>query len=123
MFVKMMKEVAEYVECTYKYGSDVRLAIKNLAMPILDEPNDPKATATKTQLCIWEKNFDEYVKHITGIKENLKTIYSLVWGQCTDIMHQKVEALDDHSKMSSEGDGMGLLRAIKDLVFNFQSQK
>ena len=30
MYVKTTKEIAEYVGCTYKFGSDARLAIENL---------------------------------------------------------------------------------------------
>ncbi len=57
------------------------------------------------------------------MEELVKTVYSLVWGQCTDIMHQKIEALDDFKTMSRDGDGMALLRAVKNVSFNFQSQK
>jgi len=44
-------------------------------------------------------------------------------GQCTDVMWQKVEALPDFNGMSSEGDSLSLLKAIKIMAFNFQSQK
>jgi hypothetical protein len=50
-------------------------------------------------------------------------VYSLVWGQCTDNMRQKIEALAIYDKLTTEGDGLSLLKAIKDLVYNFQSQK
>ena len=55
--------------------------------------------------------------------ENIKSIFSLVWGQCTDITRQKVEALSDFADMSSKGDGIQLLKAIKNITHNFQSQK
>jgi hypothetical protein len=38
-------------------------------------------------------------------------------------MRQKIELLDTFDQMSLTGDGIGLLKAIKDIVFNFQSQK
>ena len=38
-------------------------------------------------------------------------------------MCQKIEALDTFETMSAAGDGLGLLRSIKDMSFNFQSQK
>jgi len=69
------------------------------------------------------KKVDEYVKRTTYISENIKTLYSLVWGQCTDIMRQKIEALHDFEEMSTNGDGLALLKAIKNTAFNFQSQK
>ena len=59
----------------------------------------------------------------TYLTENLKTVYSFVWGQCTDVMRQKIEAMKDFKTLSSTADGLGLLRSIRDLVYNFQSQK
>jgi hypothetical protein len=53
----------------------------------------------------------------------MKTVYSLVRGQCTDVMRQRLEATNDFRRLSSNGDGLGLIMAIKDLVFYFQSQK
>jgi hypothetical protein len=109
----MTMEIAEYVGRTYKYGSDVRLAVEHLEMPVLDELSDPPADATKTKTRIWEKKVDEYVRRETNLHENLKTIYSLIWGQCTDIIRQKIEASDNYETMSTEGDGLlGLLKAI-----------
>ena len=86
MFVKTTKEIAEYVGRTYKYGSDARLAIDNMKRPKIQEPDDPKKDATATQKKIWEKRIDEYVKREGQLEENLKTVYSLVWGQCTDAL-------------------------------------
>jgi hypothetical protein len=58
----------------------------------------------------------------TYLGENTKTVYSLVWGQCTDVMRQRIEATSNFKQLSSNGDGLGLLMAIKDLVYNFQSK-
>jgi hypothetical protein len=123
LFIKTTREITEYVGRTYKYGSDVRLAVEHLEMPVLDEPSNPPADATKTKTRIWEKKVDEYVRRETNFHENLKTIYSLIWGQCTDIIRQKIQASDNYETMSTEGDRLDLLKAIKGLVFNFESQK
>ena len=72
---------------------------------------------------MWEKKVDKHVKKEALLESNLKTLYSIVWGQCSDIMRQKIQALPTHETMSLTGDGLGLLRAIKDMSFNFQSQK
>jgi hypothetical protein len=38
-------------------------------------------------------------------------------------MRQRLEELDNFEQMSTQGDSIGLLKAIKSLVYNFQSQK
>lgn len=124
MFSRTTKEIAEYVGRTYKEGGgDLRLIVENLELPEIVPPLDPPAGASRTDERIWEKNADAYVKRLTTMEENVKTLYSLVWGQCSDIMRQKIEALDDFEVMKATGDGIGLLRAIKTMSFSFQSQK
>ena len=91
-YTKTTKEIAEYVGRTYKYGGDTRLTVETLKKPVIVAPTDPPDDATKTDGKIWEKEIDAYVKKKDHIEENVKTLYSLNWGQCTDIMRQKIEA-------------------------------
>ena len=49
-YSKTVKEIAEFVGRTYKYGADARSAIEHLVRPNLQEPSDPPDNATKTQL-------------------------------------------------------------------------
>jgi hypothetical protein len=58
VFAQTTREIAEYVGRTYIYGSNTRLAIDNLVMPVLGMPIDPSTEATKTQKRIWEKKVD-----------------------------------------------------------------
>ena len=122
-YTKTTKEIAEYVGRTYTYGDDARLAVETLALSTLAKPTDPPADANRTDTRIWEKTVDEHVKQRLRLDENMKTLYSLVWGQCTDIMRQKLEAHESFAGVSSTGDGLGLLRLVKGVAFQFQSQK
>jgi len=122
-YTKTTKEIAEYVGRTFTYGGDARLAVETLKLPIMTIPVDPPENANRTETRIWEKTVDEHVKQSSKLRENMKTLYSLIWGQCTDIMRQKVEAHETFACVSSTGDGLGLLRLIKGVAFQFQSQK
>jgi hypothetical protein len=51
------------------------------------------------------------------------SLYSLVWGQCTDAMQAKVEATSTFNAIFASNDGIELLKTIKQVSFNFQSQK
>jgi hypothetical protein len=109
IFTKTTKEIAKYVGRTYRYGSDMRLAIEKLERPRLTLPTNPPGSVTKTETRIWEKEVDEYVKKKTYMEENLKTLYSLVWGQCTDVVRARIETLDIYDIMSSKRDWIGVL--------------
>ena len=122
-YMKTTREIAEYVGRTYKYGGDIRLAVETLTVPTFEVPTDPAAGASRTEVRIWEKLVDEHVKRISGLNENIKTLFSLVWGQCSDIMRQKIEAHATYEVIYNAGDGIGLLRALKTAAFHFQDQK
>eukprot|EP00978_Attheya_sp_CCMP212_P006553 scaffold15183_cov61-Attheya_sp.AAC.2 len=123
IFVMTTKEVAGHVGRSYKYGADAGLTVANMCLPTLVPPSDPATGASATVKRIWEKEVDEYVKQKSYLNQNMKTLYALVWGQCTDVMKQKLEGLSTFDTLSADRDGLGLLKAIKDLVYNFQSQK
>jgi hypothetical protein len=86
-------------------------------------PDDPPTVASRTVTGVWEKEVDEWAKRKMYLKQNLKTLYSLVLGQCTDVVLAKLEASNTYTKMLEEADLMKLLKEIRALVYNFQSQK
>lgn len=122
-FIKTTREISEYVGRTYKYGGDIRLAVETLIAPTITPPADYGADATRTEIRIWEKVVDEHVRRISCLAENIKTLYSLVWGQCNDVVRQKVEASENYEEMARTGDGLNLLIVLKSISFHFQSQK
>jgi len=122
-YTKTTKEVAEYVGSHYSNGGDARLAVMHLKMPSLEKPKAPPKDADATDMKIWEEEVKEFVKTKIKLKENVKQLYSLVWGQCSEAMRAKLESMDGHRKLSEEGDGIGLLKQIKSIVYNFQDQK
>jgi hypothetical protein len=90
---------------------------------IIQLPEDPPENATRTEIRIWEKSVDDYVKRRTILAENIKTAYSLMWGQCSNVMRQKVETCPEYSVVSQTGDAIGLLKLVKDVAYNYQVQK
>jgi hypothetical protein len=109
----------KYVGRTYQQGADVKSAIEQIdvGMPVITQPPDPAVGATAAQVRIWEKQINKYVKHLDQRDTNIQTLYSLVWGQCTDAMQAKVESTYGFNAVLVANDGIELLS------YNFQSQK
>ena len=122
-FIKTTREISEYIGRTYKYGGDMRLAVETLTAPTLVPPADYTDDATRTEIRIWEKMVDEHARRISGIDEHIKSLYSLVWGQCSDVVRQKVESNENFEEVARTGNGIGLLIILKGISFHFQSQK
>uniref|UniRef100_A0A7S2UAI5 Uncharacterized protein n=1 Tax=Attheya septentrionalis TaxID=420275 RepID=A0A7S2UAI5_9STRA len=124
MFHKTTEEIADYVGRTYWCGHDVRLAVKNLQMPNLEKPENPPSSAGMIEILKWEREMDLFGKQRAYLRQNLKSLYSLVWGQCTYDMRFKIKVLDNFDTMSADRNGLALLKAIQDIVvYNFQSRK
>jgi hypothetical protein len=120
-YTKTTKEIAEYVGRTY--SADARTSVETLTLPTFEYPNDPAAGATDTEKRKWQKWVDSMVVKEDRFEEDLKKVYSLVWGQCTDYLRAKLESKDDYAAMKAEYDTIELLKNIKDCVFKFTDQK
>lgn len=118
------KKLANYVGRVFKQGTDVKIAVEHLTIPIVIMPLDiDELNCTKTEKCIWEKQVDQYVKRLDQLEENIRTLYSLIWGQCSEVMQAKLEAMPEYAVASNDNDGVELLKLVKTISFNFQSQK
>jgi hypothetical protein len=53
----------------------------------------------------------------------MQKMYSMAKGQCTNALHAKLESQDEFEVVSQTSNAIGLLCMIRDISFNFQSQK
>ena len=123
MDIKTTKEIAKYAGCTCKHSVDIRKAIKALEVPMIILPADPPANATAMEVRIWEKKVDTFIKCELMLEQNLETMYSVILGQCTDAMRAKLESQDEYKWITDKSDAVELLKLIRGVAFNFQSQK
>jgi hypothetical protein len=120
-YTKTTREIAEYVGRTY--SANARTSVETLVLPTFDYPNDPPEGATETDKVRWKKKIDTMVTKEERFEEDLKKVYSLIWGQCTEFLRAKLEAKDGYARMKEHYDTIDLLKSIKDSVFKFSDQK
>ena len=111
-----IKAIAEHVGITYKNGADVRSSVKQLStlsIIIDDEPQN----ATALQSRVWSREVDNAVRRIDILSQNLKTLYSLVWGQCSPPMRAKIESLEGFDEIKRQANGIALLIGVKNICF------
>jgi hypothetical protein len=123
LFITTTKEIANHVGRTYKCGGDLAEAIINLETPTKTEPTDPADPDNKVEMKKWEREYDEYRKWNVSITESIKTLFNLVWGQCSKKMQQKLESLDDYTGIRTSSNGIALLLAIKNTAYNYNEEK
>ena len=124
LFIKSKKAVANYVGRTYQHSGDIQCAIKTLTLPTIPLPTAPIADPMPPLLAaIFSEQVKEYVKQTSRLQENIKRLWALVWGQCSNTIWTRLQALDTYDDMHTVSDGLRLLVAIKDLMYNVQEQK
>jgi len=71
----------------------------------------------------WEKRIDGIIKqHEDILESNMKIMFSLVWGQCSDSVHAKMEAQTNFTRISTTSDSLALLKLLKQDAYNFQAK-
>ena len=70
---------------------------------------------------LWEKRVDELTKRESKLEENLRTLFSLVWGQCTDPMRARIRSLQEYEAMEEESDSLALIKCIRNVMYSYQS--
>ena len=122
IFIKTTKDLSNYCGQTMKFGGNMRIAVVTLKKPVFPLPKLPEG-ADEGDRELKKDDIKSVGKRRTFLEENIKTLYAIIWGQCTDIMQQKIEAADNFDKVWAEGDGLALLEIIKSITYAFQSQK
>ena len=119
-FNRTVEELDGYIGINLKHSEDIKKMVKKMKDTVITVPTDPKSTATKTELKIWDKTVESYVKRIDMYAENKSTLYSVLWGQCSDTMKTKIKALANFETMSEHSDSLALLKEIKGISYRFE---
>ena len=113
----------EHVGTEYKYGGDICSSINNSTLFALPLPVVPDDTVNALTRSIFTKKIDLYVKRDGILDENLQKAYSLIFGQCTELLKSKLKSSVNWDAMSSNYDMFALLEAINTIIYKFDDQK
>ena len=107
MFVKTSQQIAEYAGKTFKdYPGDMLTVVKKLTKPVLMLPADPPATASESERELWKIEINAYHKRQVALAENIRRLFSLIIGQCTEVMRAKLKGLDAFEDIDTRADGL-----------------
>ena len=72
---------------------------------------------------ILTKKVNSYVRRDIILDKNIQKGYSLVLGQCTELLKSKLEPTSNWDTISTEFDLLGLIASIKSVIFKFEDQR
>jgi hypothetical protein len=115
-YTRTTEEIARHVGEKYTTtGSYIRTAILTLNVPAPTRPTAPLATGTLPQVDpvdqeMFREKIRMYVKTEVGIEAAMKSVYDLIWGQCSESIRSRLRGYDDYSIFSANADSMALLK-------------
>ena len=143
LYTETTKHIAGYVAIKCQHGGDIRRVVETRARPTMSAPS---RAAIAAQLGIPEtttvgdgetarimvdplvqmmfaEEVKEHVKRTRKLEENIKFLWTVLWAQSSQAVRNRLEALNTYETMKQESDGLELLIAIKDLLYNVQDRK
>jgi hypothetical protein len=123
-FEKTVEMLGEYAAKNFKHASDLELLIHDLSMPTVEQPAElDEKTATKADIKVYDKELDIYVVRKTKLKDNVKALYAVAWGQCSDAMKAKIKTSDKYEEGRNDSNVSWLLKEIRGVTFGFENQR
>jgi hypothetical protein len=117
-YMKTKNEITEYAG--HMYGSTARRSMEELAdmssILIVKPQENPSATGGELELIKYP--FRAYITELVNYEQDMKKLYSVVHGQCTDAMKQKIQTQANYQAISDSSNLVGLMKIIKTICYN-----
>jgi hypothetical protein len=126
-YASTTEEIIRYASTTKKNGADVGRSLANGIKLVIATPTPPAAVAPAvvqdTDLMVWKMEVNLALNRRSLLDANLQSVYSLITGQCSKPILEKVAAQVGYTTIHQDRDPIGLLGLIKAVMFNYNSRK
>jgi len=92
LYIRTTNEIADHVGQNYTNCADTREAILKMEILVFALPPPLAQGANSSEKRKWEKKIDGIIKREDVLESNMKMLFYLVWGQCSDSVRAKMEA-------------------------------
>lgn len=125
-FLKTLGVLEEHINKTLKHSKDVMSICKTLEVVELTQPENLTKEEHDNDMgkrLMWELSIKTYMRRMDTMADNIITIYSIVWGQCSPMMQSKIASLDGYKAKSDESDCVWLIKEIQGITHRFEGTR
>ena len=123
-FARTVQALAEYIVKNLKQPGDMTSLTKSLTLPTIEVPEDLAENETsKFLLKVWEQQVTNYTIRLDLLRSNLKVVYTVIWGQCSEAMQVKLKTATNFKKMDDACNSVWLLKEIQAVMQQFEGQR
>ena len=120
-YIQTMRELVAHVGLTYKdYTTELKEGLENLMLADPTEPDNPPE-GNQVAFELWKMDLKEYQEKVKVLANFRVGLYSLVLGQCTDALQERLKSHHDYQAASQ--DGIALLVIIQSLMHTFEENR
>ena len=120
-YIRTMRELVAHVGLTCKnYTTELKEGLENLALADPTEPDNP-AEGDQVAFELWKMDVKEYREKLKVFANFRAGLFSLVLGQCTDALQERLKSHHDYQAASQ--DGIALLVIIRSLIHTFEENR
>ena len=113
-----MKELLAHIGLTYKeYTTELKEGLESLELVDPTAPDNPPK-GNQVAFEIWKMDIKEYCEKLKVFANFWAGLYSLVLGQCTDALQERLKS--HHDFQTANQDGIALLVIIQSLIHTFE---
>ena len=129
-FQRTLEELQVYCSTTYiQEASLLEPLFSKLENPVLDKPtkptynedNEEESLDEDLEEDIYKEEIKAYVKAKLSLKATLHSLFSVIWGQCSLLLRSKLESKREFESIKENKDVSGLLKLIKNIVYQFET--
>ena len=121
-YLKNVELLIGYVGNTFtRHNRQYQQALEDLELKDPDKPEIPKDTKDIIQVEEWKMASKAREEQVMAYENFRAALYSVIWGQCTPLMKDKLQAKESYNTIKSSRDGIALLSLIKETTFTFDS--
>ena len=122
-YEKTVEALEGYVKKTLKYHEDIAdLFGPEMKNPEVEKPKELGEKPTELDKAIQQEEAKAYVKRTRILTSNMSTIFSIVWGQCSEDMKTKLKSTPGYAETTKE-DVVWLLKKIKGISLKFDEKR
>ena len=123
-FAKTIEALGAYIAKELKYPDDLVTLTRDLENPTIEEPTEPPEDETsRVRIAMFEKECQLCVTRQHELNGNLRAIFAVIWGQCSEAMKAKLQGLDEFKERERRNDCAWLLKEIKGIRHRFEEKR
>jgi hypothetical protein len=123
-FSKTLEALKQYAAKHCDRPNDLKpMFEENMTLPTILEPDDLPDDATKKEEFLWQSAMKSYSAHKDDLDSNLNSLYSVIWGQCSENMKTKIRSIAEYTEETKQDNCVWLLSQIKNVVHQFDRKK